>query len=423
MTRTIFEQFGVLNNESIRSINELVVLNLIRERRGMSRADVAKTTGLKESTVSSIAKSLLEEGLICEAETGDSSGGRKPVILRINSGYSACIGVEVGVRRTTIALSNFGGEILHKKAFPTSPDPQSFLKQLLAEMDAVLRNEVPPDLSVETIGFGVPGLIDRVAGRMVYSAGLGWRGVDIGTPVRQAFGREVLFEDDVRSAGFAEIWFGGLDDLDHNNLISLLIEEGLGTAIIIEGQLYRGSSFGAGQFGHVSLDPRGPQCRCGNRGCWEGYASDPATIKRYLSNSKGIGRGSSPPMSEVVKLAKEGDRAACDAVRQTGEYLGAGIAMLANTLNPELIVIQGEIGRAFDLIEPAIWDVLRAKALALNVETLKIRPSSLKENASLMGAIALVICRKFARPKQGGRTWGHRYRNWETSELPKEQIL
>jgi predicted NBD/HSP70 family sugar kinase len=399
---TVFEQFGALNNESIRSINELVVLNLIRERQGISRADVAKTTGLKESTVSSIAKSLLEEGLICEAETGDSSGGRKPVILRINSRYSACIGVDVGVRRTMIALSNFSGEILHKTVFPTSHDPQRFLKQLLTEIDAVIRNQVPPDLSVEAFGFAVPGLIDRVAGRMVYSAGLGWQGVDIGTPVRQTFGREVLFEDDVRSAGFAEIWFGGFDRLDHNNLISLLIADGVGTAIIIEGQLYRGSSFGAGQFGHVSLDPKGPKCRCGNHGCWEGYASDPATIKRYLSKRKQTGRGSSPSMSGVVNLAKEGDRAACDAVCQAGKYLGAGIAILANTLNPELIVIQGEIGRAWDLIERDVWEVVRAKALAFNVETLKIRPSGLKENASLMGAIGLVICRKFAHPKQAG---------------------
>jgi predicted NBD/HSP70 family sugar kinase len=399
MAGTVFEQFGALNNESIRSNNELVILNLIRERQGISRADLAKTTGLNESTVSSIAKSLLEEGLIYEAETGDSSGGRKPVILRINSRYSACIGVDVSVRRTTIALSDFCGEILHRKTFPTSHNPQRFIKQLLTEIDAILRNHVPPDLSVDAFGIALPGLIDRVSGRMVYSTGLGWREVDIGKPVGQAFGQEVLFEDVVSSAGFAEIWFGEFDRLDHNNLVSLLIADGIGTAILIEGQLYRGSSFGAGQFGHVSLDPKGPKCRCGNHGCWEGYASDPTTIKRYLSKSKQADGGSSPTMSDVVNLAKEGDRVARDAVRRTGEYLGSGIAILANTLNPELIVIQGEIGRAWDLIENDVWEVVRTKALASNVETLRIRPSGLKENASLMGAISLVICRKFAHPK------------------------
>jgi predicted NBD/HSP70 family sugar kinase len=403
MSQTVIEQFGVLNSESIRSNNELVVLDLIRTRQGISRAEVAKTTGLAESSISSIAKSLLGEGMICEAEAGDSSGGRKPIILRINGRYCACIGIAVGLSRTTIGLSNFSGEILHKRTFPTSNDPKQFIKRLLTEIDTVISNEVPKDLSVEAIAFSVPGFVDRTAGRMVYSSGLDWRDVDLGTPVRQAFGRELLFEDDVRSAGFAEIWFAGLDGLRHSSMISLLIGAGVGTAIIIEGQLYQGASFGAGQFGHVSLDPRGPQCRCGNRGCWENYASDSATLERYMTSTKHSIPSSPPLISDVVTLAKNGDRVACDEIRKTGKYLGLGIAILANTLNPDLIVIQGEIGRAWDLIEADVWDVVRAKALAFNVESLVIRPSRLKEDAALMGAIGSVICRKFAHRKQAER--------------------
>ncbi|MCX6622479.1 MAG: ROK family protein, partial [Acidobacteria bacterium] len=258
MQHFLLEQFSGLNSESLRSVNELIVLNLIRHRQGISRADIARSTGLKESTISSISRTLLEEGLLYEAEIMDSSGGRRPQNLRINGNRCSCLAIDLGVRETTIAVSNFTGELLHTVSFPTDSDPDRYLRQLASELESVLGKHVPPGIPVEGCGISVPGLLDRASGRILYSANLEWRDVAIGDAVRRVFPGNVLFEDNVRSAGLAETWFGSFEEVDHRHLISLVVNEGIGAAIIIGGHLYRGSTFGAGQFGHVSLNPEGP---------------------------------------------------------------------------------------------------------------------------------------------------------------------
>jgi predicted NBD/HSP70 family sugar kinase len=256
-------------------------------------------------------------------------------------------------------------------------------------------------MKVEGIGFSLPGLLDRAQGKIIYSANLDWRDVDIGAVLRQRFGYDLVFEDNVRSVGLAEIWFGSLGALSQRHLINLVVNEGLGTAVIIGGHLYRGSTFGAGQFGHVSVDPNGAVCRCGNRGCWELYAADTATVNRYLAYA-GMPNAANPPtVAELAERASQGDSAARRAIRETGEYLGAGIAILVNALNPEMIVVDGQIGLAWDLVEPEIWRVVRERALAPNFSSLRLKPSSMHENPCLIGAVSLVLCRRFAVARRG----------------------
>ncbi len=399
MRHFLLEQFSGLNSESLRSVNELIVLNLIRHRQGISRAEIARSTGLKESTISSISRTLLEEGLIYEAETMDSSGGRRPQNLRLKSDRCCCLGIDVGVRETSVAISNFTGEILSSAAFRTDPDPRKFLRELSRQLREMIRLGVPRGIPVEGCGVSVPGLLDRQAGRILYSANLEWRDVDIGSAVREVFDGDVLFEDNVRAAGLAEIWFGSFDNIDHRHLISLVVNEGIGAAIIIGGQLYRGSTFGAGQFGHVSLDPGGPACRCGNRGCWEVYASDLATLERYREAARN--HDEALTMRAVVDLALSGEPVALRVIQKTSEYLAMGIALLVNSLNPEAIILDGEIGRAWKLIEERMWPVIRGRALASNVTSLVVRPTAIPGNASLMGALSLVISRRFVLGQNG----------------------
>jgi predicted NBD/HSP70 family sugar kinase len=396
MQHFLMEQFSGLNSESLRSVNELIVLNLIRRRQGISRAGIARSTGLKESTISSIARTLLDEGLIYEAETVDSSGGRRPQNLRINSNRCACLGIDVGVQETTLAVSNFTGELLHTISFPTNPAPDRFLEQLNSQLDSLLRLHIPPELPVEGCGVSVPGLLDRATGRILYSANLEWRDVPVGDTVRRLVPGDVLTEDNVRATGLAEIWFGSFEDPGHRHLVSLVVNEGIGAAIIIGGQLYRGSSLGAGQVGHVSLHPEGPLCRCGNRGCWEAYASDRATLARY--------QGPDPApvtMRELVDRALAGEAASLQALDETAGYLGMGLALLVNSLNPEAIILDGEISRAWAQIEPRVLGELNARALAPNLAQLKVRPTAIAGNTSLMGALSLVISRRFVLARNG----------------------
>lgn len=398
--RLNFQEFGALDNESLRSVNESIVLNLIREKQPISRVELAGLTNLKESTISSIAKSLLDEDLIYEADLGNSSGGRKPRMLRINGNRCVGIGIDVGIRETVIGLGNFNGEILYKKILRTHSDPHRFVPRLVEEIDATIRRTVPSGVKMEGLGISLPGLLDRSKGTIIYSANLDWREVELGAALRRTFDYEMMFEDNVNSAALAEIWFGSPGGLKEYHLVNLVVNEGLGAGLIIGGRLYRGSALGAGQFGHVSIDPNGPVCGCGNRGCWELYGSDTATIKRYLKAIGSGGDSNSLTVAELGRRASKGDRLAVRVIRETGEYLGIGLAVLVNTLNPELIVLDGEIGQSWALIEPEVWRALRVRALGQNLKSLRIKPSSMNENPCLLGALSLVICRRFSVPRR-----------------------
>jgi N-acetylglucosamine repressor len=399
--RINLNDFVTLDNTATRQVNESIVLNLVRERQPISRVDISRITNLKESTISSIVKRLLNEGLVYEFALGESSGGRKPKMLRLNSQYSLAVGIDIGFLETTIGLGNLNGEFLQKSVFLTSRTPEEFLPQLCKELDSFLREKVPSGMKIEGIGVSMPGITDRDRGEIVFAAYLGWKHVPLGALLRERFAYPIFFDDNMNAVGMAEIWFSNHAALKTNHLISVLINEGIGTAIIFGGHLYQGSNWGAGQFGHIPLDPEGPPCNCGSRGCWEAFASDLATLNRYKNQLGERGEDLETPLtvSGLARLAKNGDEAAVCAIRETARYIGMGIVILVNGLNPELIIIDGQICDSWDLIEPIIWQILREKALALNLEDLQIRPSAMKENPSLMGAISLVLCQRFAAPK------------------------
>jgi len=387
-----FNEFGGLNSGILRTVNEALVLNLVRERQPISRVAIARTTGLKESTISSIVKDLLEQNIIVETEFGDSGGGRRPLMLDLNRDRSRTIGVDLGCHRTIIGVSNFSGEVIGQVTIPTDPVPAAFLEQLANAIKRAIEEFVPAGMAIEGIGFGMPGLIDREEGRIVYAANLDWHNVAVGAYMRQHFRFDLLFEDNVRCAGLAAVWFGSLNDLKHGSAIVLVVDEGIGCALIIDGHLYRGATLGAGQAGHISIDREGTPCRCGNKGCWETLASNDATLARY-------NRESGTDLSSFAGLTERlhaGDPVAAKVVKQTGQYLGEGIAVLANLLNPELLILDGPLTEAWEHIEPEIQAVLKRRALKENHESLILRPSPIRQNTTLSGAISLALCRNFA---------------------------
>ncbi len=399
MQRISRHDVAALDNQDLRWANESVVLNLIRERQPISRADLARLTQLQESTICSIVKALIEEDLVCEAALGDSSGGRRPTMLRIRADRSMVIGVDLGYPETTIGVSRFNGELVYKRKFRIRQDPLHGQIQLADEIRRVLKSRVPPEVRVEGIGISVPGVIEPREGRIIYSSVLDWHDVALGDALRQRLDHELIFEESVRAAGIAEIWFGSLGTLKEYHVVNVLVKQGLGAALIVGGHLYRGANLGAGQFGHVSLDPNGPPCGCGNRGCWERYVCDSVTVERYLLSVGGRQAGRPPTVAELAAKASEGDQAAAEALRETARYLGMGLAILVNGLNPEVILIDGEISQAWDLIEPALRQALEPRCLSTNLKSLQLRPSPL-QNPCLMGAISLVLWRRFNLPRR-----------------------
>jgi predicted NBD/HSP70 family sugar kinase len=244
------------------------------------------------------------------------------------------------------------------------------------------------------VGVSVPGLVDRIEGAVITSPNLGWNDVPVRAILENRLSLPVYVENDANAAAFAELWYGPLNEVSVRTLLSILVVEGLGTGLIINGELHVGSRIGLGGFGHITMDPKGPMCSCGRRGCWETFASNNATLKRYAALSK---KTAVRNVTELVTLALQGDKAALEAVSETARHLGDGIASLAHGLSPEVITIGGEIAGAWPIIEPIIKGRVKSNYIVPPM-ALTIRPSSVSR-PSLFGAIPIALQHCFTHPR------------------------
>ena len=231
--------------------------------------------------------------------------------------------------------------------------------------------------------------MDNHSGKFLISVVLPWRDVPVVQLLEKATRLPVVIDNSARCAALAEIWHGKAQYAHLRNLLYVGVSTGLACGIVIDGGLYRGGNNSAGQFGHISIDLSGPECRCGQRGCWDLYASDKATIERYQVLRGGSGKRVST-MRKLVELVESGDRAATEAVRETARYLGIGITGLINGLDPEVVVIGGEITKAWGLIEPIIAEETKRSLLAPGAYGVAIRRSAFEVRPSLKGALTLI---------------------------------
>jgi predicted NBD/HSP70 family sugar kinase len=373
----------------IRNINQTVLLHLIRERQPISRAEIAKITGLRPGTISSIVNRLIRKGVIYEGAEGPSSGGRKPTYLYINAENAYVLAIDIGVRDTVYAVSDFNGRILKQKAIVTKGKPQEFLTFLASEIEKTLKSDYRR-AKFAAAGVSVPGLIKRDAGEVTVSPNLEWNNTPVKKILEEKLKLPVFVENDANAAAYSELWYGPLDEIKVKTLLYILVVDGLGTGLIINGELHVGSQIGLGGFGHMCLEPNGEVCSCGRKGCWETLASESATIARYhrLMNNK---NGSiTTSITDIIALANRGDEKAIAALKATAEYLGEGIASLAHGLSPEIVVVGGEIAGAWNLIAPVIKDKVKSRYLIPSIAKIDIRPASV-QRPSLFGAIPIAL--------------------------------
>ena len=379
------QQLKMIGVRDVRDINQTVFLHLIRERQPISRADIAKATGLRPGTVSAIVNRLIRERLVYEGVEGPSTGGRPPKYLYVNAESAYVLAVDVGVTETSYAVSDFNGRILMQKAVVTRGAPESFLTSLAREIKTLIRAQYPR-ARFEAVGVSVPGLVDRADGSLITSPNLGWQAVPVRALLEAELKLPVFVENDANAAAFAELWYGPLDELSTRTLLCVLVVEGLGTGLIINGELHVGTSIGLGGFGHMTVDPNGPPCSCGRRGCWETFASDRATVARYRELTKKSGVRT---VTQIVSLAGEGDPAALSVIETTARYLGEGIVSLAHGLSPQVIVVGGEIAGAWQIIEPIIREQMKSTYIVPPINIV-IRPSSV-QRPGLFGAIPIAL--------------------------------
>ncbi|MGH9403571.1 MAG: ROK family transcriptional regulator [Terriglobia bacterium] len=387
----------IASSETARDINRSVVLNIIRTNQLISRAELARQTGLQRSTVSLIAEQLLKERWVVEGAVGQLPRGRKPRLLMLNTERAGIIGVNVLPSVTHIVLADLNANFKAQESITTAADAKEFVRSLSARLRELMTAH--PRIAYEGIGVSLPGRVDYLAQRLVFAPNLGWRDVDLKTPLERATGLPVQIENAANACALSEVWAGPHEGVQ--DLIAVTVSEGIGTGVIVNGHLVRGPSGAAGEFGHVPLNEDGPPCGCGSRGCWEVYASNAAAIRNYNCGLSGSGNqankrrssASIATFNDLLLLVERGDVKATEVIDQMACYLGTGIAMLVNGLAPSVITIVGEVTRLWDRVGPIVERVVSERART-HAGT-EIFPSDAAAQPRLKGTIALVLQKHF----------------------------
>lgn len=390
MRRIDLKRASVARSNTIRDINRQIVLNYVREKGPISRADIAKETDLQRSTISHIIKELTDFDLIREVY-GESSGGRPPALLTLSTSRPVAIGVDLGTVLTTVGCCDLTGRVIEKAEFPTDPDEERTTSKIIESVLSMMRKFSG---QIESIGVSMPALVDSTKHHVLFSPHFGWKDPQIVERLQEAAGVPVIAENDANAAALAELWFGRLAIPDVRDFIMVFIENGIGTGIVFDGQIYRGKGGVAGEFGHMRIGTDAPTaCANGSRECWEAFASEKAALARYAAKSSGT--QTQITFADLIKLAFDKDENALSALRETAHYIGLGLGNLIQGLSPEAILVGGTISQAWSLVGE---DIIAAtdSVVCQGMTGARILPSSLGDNSALMGAFSLILADKFA---------------------------
>jgi len=386
MLRTQYRDMQAATSGTARGINRGIVLNLIRKRQPISRADLARVSGLQRSTVSLITEQLIREKWVVSGPLGRLPRGRRPTFLQLND-RRAIVVVDLRPTTTTIAVSDPNGRFLSQQEIPTPADADTAAAQFAEKIQQMVSGH--SDLLFEGIGISVPGRFDDDHQRIMFTPNLKWGEFDLRGPLERATGLPVELENAANACALAEVWFGHAEKT--RDIVIVTVSEGLGVAIVSDGQLVRGVNGMAGEFGHVPIDSEGPQCGCGARGCWEVYASNWAAI-RYYNESSTAANGLT--FRHLLSLAESGDPLALKALDRMAHAIGRGMRMVVAGLSPEEIIFVGEFTRLWDRLGPLIEADVAASVLVGHPP--RVRPANAAPStARLRGAVAMVLQKHF----------------------------
>ncbi len=397
-------RFQIATQGTSREINRQIVLNLVRANQPISRADLARTMGVRRGSVSLLVSDLLESGLIVEGAAGKTLRGRKPTFLYIDSRRRTVVAVDVRASQTYLMPTDLLGKPLSGVVgFPTVRDPKALATSLGIRIRALL-DDHGGTAACEGVGVAIPGMIEHSSMRVLHAPTLGWRNVDVLDLLTTAIGLPVHIENSGRACALAQLWaMHGAPSSSAGDFVFVSVSDGLGLGVIVRGELLRGRHNVAGEFGHVPLSMDGPRCSCGATGCWEAYVSNRATLARYFGRPAEFGDASPAyervfTVEDLISRARRGDAKARAAIQATGRYLGAGLVSVVNVFDPTRVYVGGEIAAAWDLIESDVRAAFGERALTPAAAATEIRPVATSENSRLQGAAALVTAPAFAAP-------------------------
>jgi glucokinase-like ROK family protein len=402
------KRFRTGDQALVRELNRAILLNLLRTHSPQSRADLASATGLNKTTVSSLIADLIVAGLAREIGQATSAGGRPGTLLELNPEAGCIIGAELGVGYIKIILTDFRAAILWRQEIKLTQgeDADSALAQLIALVQEAVRIAEGAGHQIFGMGLGVPGLLDIHSGILLFGQNSGWHDVPIRSRLEDTFPFPVFVDNDAKTSAVGERYFGVAQNV--SSFVYVATSVGLGAGIWIDDQVYRGAIGFAGEVGHTTFLPDGPLCNCGNRGCWETFASQKALIER-LGAGVVAGEKTSLPVSGgrladvtmlmIVEAARAGDPLVLSALEEVGSFLGLIIANLINTFNPNMIVFGGALSLADTFLLPPIRRTVVERAISWAREAANIVVAAHRFDSCVMGGVALVLHDMLSHPR------------------------
>ncbi len=390
----------------INRLNKIEVLGLIREHGTISRAEIVEISGLSAPTVSRIVKGLIrEEKLVESIGIGDSSGGRPPVMLKFKGEESYVIGIDMGATATRGVLSDLNGKFIEEIKFPTRLSDG--FEEIAGDVGDLIQKLAESDRKAASarifgVGIAVAGLVDFEHNIIEYSPDFKWHNVDIVGELRKKIDYPIIFDNVTRLMALGGLSYG--KGKKSNNFICINVGYGIGSGVIIDGELLRGARGFAGEFGHITAERDSKiQCSCEKYGCLEALASGKAiasTAQRLLSDGKKSkilelckGEISLVTAKTVAEAASQGDELSLRIFNEATDHIGIGIANLVNLFNPEMVIVGGGVSLAGDLFFDNIRRVVGQHVIQSSGKDLLIIPVAFGENAALMGAFALILKR------------------------------
>lgn len=390
------------NRDLMRSINTNLVINVLRDCESISQADILRSTSLSAGTVTSIVKELKEGGFVIEIGPGESKLGRRPTLLKFNSLAKKIIAVEVSADEIAIAFLDLSGSIQNVKHidFDTDKGPTEAMGLICLEVEQLLEGQGIDRKDVLGLGACFEGNISWATGRLMYSSVLGWKDAPVKEMLENGIGVNVIVDSKARASLFAEFCYGvakGMQDV-----ICVDVDFGIGSVSILDGRILRGSSNMAGEIGHSPVDPDGPQCRCGMKGCLEAIASGPAIAANFKNETEkeSVDNISARKvLKQICQAARTGNKLSVKVVSEAADAIALAAAKVINFADPELVVLTGYVINESDGL---MLELIRAKALE-NVfdseyRNIRIEEGILGENSALQGIAAMVCEETFKSP-------------------------
>jgi len=347
----------------MRAINRSKILEAIRTAGMISRIDIARTTGLSQALVTGLSADLIKEGLIIEKQSGEYEGGRRPMLLALNPEGAFVVGVNLSITEISVVIVNFEGTVVASYAQSLAPIHHSVSEiadSVVGAIQACIWEANFAKEQISGVGIGIPGLVDHDSGNIRFLPNYGWENVNLKELVQSKLNHPSYIDNSSNTLALAEQWFGEGKGVD--NFLVVTIENGVGLGVVINGRICRGEEGIAGEFGHITIDPDGPDCRCGKKGCVEAYAGNIAIMRDARQAALGGQWDCEDPgrftYEDVVRAAQNGTDVLRRLFNRAGLMLGVGISHLITLFNPTKIIITGRGVRAGELVFDDMYSTL-----------------------------------------------------------------